>query len=90
MGVLPCQFSPDIDIATLGLDGSETFDLVGIGEDVKPKQTGFLRIHSGNGVRDVPVIVRIDTPIEVEYYNNGGIVPYVLRSILTSAARQQA
>ncbi len=90
MGVLPCQFHPDLDIATLGLDGSETFDLVGIGHDIKPKQPAILRIHARSGVRDVPVVVRIDTPIEVEYYNNGGIVPYVLRSILSTAVRQQA
>jgi aconitate hydratase len=91
MGVLPCQFADaDLELAALGLDGSETFDLVGVGADLVAKQAGALRIHGKNGVRDIPIVVRIDTPIEVEYYRNGGIVPYVLRSILVSAAKAES
>jgi aconitate hydratase len=90
MGVLPCQFDADFDIASLKLTGAETFDLTGVDANVKPKQKATLRIHSGVSHRDVPVTVRIDTPIEVEYYKNGGIVHYVLRTILTPHATVQA
>ena len=82
MGVLPCQFAPDFDIAALHLDGTETFDLLGIEGAITPRQAAVLRVCGRNETRDVPVIVRIDSPIEAEYYANGGIVPYVLRSIL--------
>jgi aconitate hydratase len=81
---LPCQFADGITAASLRLDGSETFDLLGTDGELSPKQPATLRIISASGSRDIPVIVRIDTPIEVEYYRNGGIVPYVLRNILTA------
>jgi aconitate hydratase len=89
MGVLPCQFDADLDIASLKLTGAETFDLIGVDANIKPKQKATLRIHSGGSHRDVPVTVRIDTPIEVEYYKNGGIVHYVLRTILAPHAQNQ-
>jgi len=83
MGVLPCQFKEGANAATLGLDGSEVFDLVGIGGDLKPRQEASLIIHRSNGTTEtVAVTVRIDTPIEADYYRHGGILPYVLRNII--------
>ena len=83
MGVLPCQFQEGTGPQALNLDGSETFDITGIGEHLKPRQEVSLIIHRSNGnTETVPVIVRIDTPIEVDYYRNGGILPYVLRQLL--------
>jgi aconitate hydratase len=83
MGVLPCQFQEGTSAQTLGLDGSETFDFIGLTEDVKPRQMIDLVIHRADGTsQTVPVIVRIDTPIEVDYYRHGGILPFVLREIL--------
>jgi aconitate hydratase len=85
MGVLPCQFAEGTDAATLKLDGSETFDLLGIAEP-HPRGNARLVIHRKSGTTDeVPVTVRIDTPIEVEYYKHGGILPYVLRQLLGMA-----
>jgi aconitate hydratase len=88
MGVLPCQFQEGTSAQTLGLDGSETFDLLGIADKLKPRQELTLVIHRGGGKRaDVPVICRIDTPIEVEYYRHGGILPFVLRQLLAKNAQ---
>jgi aconitate hydratase len=84
MGVLPCQFKEGTSAQSLGLDGTETFDLVGLeSEKVRPRQDVTLLIHRANGeTEEVPVILRIDTPIEIEYYQHGGILPYVLRQLL--------
>jgi aconitate hydratase len=83
MGVLPCQFKEGTSVRSLGLDGSEIYNLPGIGEDLAPRQELQLIIRRANGATEsVPVILRIDTPIEVEYYRNGGILPYVLRQLL--------
>jgi aconitate hydratase len=86
MGVLPCQFEEGSDAQTLHLTGNETYDLLGISSNLSPRQKARLVIHRGDGKQDdVQVIVRIDTPIEVEYYKGGGILPYVLRQILGMA-----
>jgi aconitate hydratase len=86
MGVFPLQFQEGTTAQTLGLDGTETYDLVGLGEGMKPQQMMTLRIHRKDGkTQDVPVRSRIDTPIEVEYYKHGGILPYVLRQLLAHA-----
>jgi aconitate hydratase len=83
MGVLPCQFKDGIDAATLKLDGSETFDLEGIETGIVPQQDVTLVIHRANGDSErVSVKLRIDTPIEVEYYNKGGILPFVLEQLV--------
>ncbi len=83
MGVLPCQFREGVNAASLELDGTETFDLVGLEEEVRPLQHLRLLIHRASGVLDeTPVILRIDTPIEIDYYRHGGILPYVLRQLL--------
>ena len=77
MGVLPCQLPERVSAETLGLDGTETYDLVGI-EPLEPRKQARLVVHRKDGqVDEVPVTVRIDTPIEVEYARAGGILPYV-------------
>ena len=83
MGVLPCQFKDGVDAATLKLDGSETFDLEGTESGITPQQDVTLVIHRADGrVERVALKLRIDTPIEVEYYNRGGILPFVLGQLV--------
>jgi 3-isopropylmalate dehydratase small subunit len=90
MGVLPCQFKEGMNAATLNLDGSEVFDLVGLENgDIQPRQDVTLRITRESGVtEDVPVTLRIDTPIEIEYYRHGGILPFVLRQLIEQSKNQ--
>ena len=79
MGVLPCQFKPGDNAASLNLDGSETFDLYGLENGITPQQDVLLAIHRRNGQTDnIALTLRIDTPIEADYYRNGGILPFVL------------
>jgi aconitate hydratase len=86
MGILPCQLPEGVSAQTLGLDGTETFDVLGAGAGLAPRQAARLAIHRAGGRTDeVPVTVRIDTPIEVEYHRHGGIMPFVLRRILAAA-----
>ena len=83
MGVLPCQFNEGTSAQSLRLDGSETFDLTGFEAGITPRQDLTLIIHRTNGkTESVPVTLRIDTPIEVDYYLHGGILPYVLRQLI--------
>ena len=83
MGVLPLQFKDGTTAATLKLDGSETYDLVGLDKSLRPQQDLTLHVtRKGGETLDVPVRCRIDTPIEIDYYQHGGILPYVLRQIL--------
>jgi len=83
MGVLPLQFEEGTNAQSLNLDGTETFDITGITGDLRPRQKATLVIHRANGATEnVPVIVRIDTPIEVDYYESGGILPFVLRQLV--------
>jgi aconitate hydratase len=88
MGVLPCQFKGDDSVQSLGITGTETFDLIGVeGGNVKPMQDVTLVIHRADGsTRKVPLTLRVDSPIEVEYLRHGGILPYVLREIMAQAA----
>ncbi|HVE73376.1 MAG TPA: aconitate hydratase [Thermoanaerobaculia bacterium] len=83
MGVLPLQFDEGTSAQTLGLDGTETFDVVGITDSLRPRQKATLRIRKKDTSQDVPVTVRIDTPIEVDYYQNGGILPFVLGQLIS-------
>ena len=86
MGVLPCQFRGDTTWQSLGIDGTETFDLIGVGGGLEPGQELTLVVHRKDGsTQRVPLTLRIDTPIEVDYYANGGILPYVLRQIVAAA-----
>jgi aconitate hydratase len=82
MGVLPCQLAEGVSAATLDLDGTEVFDLVGVGAGLAPRQPATLVVRRKDGrAEEVPVTVRIDTPTEVEYFRSGGILPYVLRQL---------
>jgi aconitate hydratase len=86
MGVLPLQFKEGTGRESLGLDGTETFDVLGLDSDLKPQQDLTLRITRANGENvEVPVTCRIDTPIEVDYYQHGGILSYVLRQLIARA-----
>ena len=86
MGVLPCQFKEGSTAQSLRLDGSETYDLIGVETGIAPRQELTLVIHRANGeTEQAPVILRIDTPIEVDYYQHGGILPYVLRQLIGGA-----
>ncbi len=83
MGVLPLQFPEGMTAQTLKLDGTETFDLLGLSDDIKPMSDVTLIIHRANGTEEkVTLRSRIDTAIEVEYVRHGGILPYVLRQLL--------
>ncbi len=83
MGVLPLQFKEGVSAQTLKLDGSETFDVIGLDGGIKPQQDVTLIIHRANGAKEeIPVKLRIDTAIEIDYYQHGGILQYVLRQLI--------
>ena len=83
MGVLPLQFQEGATLATYGLDGTETFSTVNLTDDLKPLQEITLRASKADGnVVEFPTTCRIDTPVEVDYYRNGGILHTVLRNFL--------
>ncbi|MGC3989261.1 MAG: aconitate hydratase AcnA [Chthoniobacteraceae bacterium] len=83
MGVLPLQFPEGVSAATLKLDGSETFDVIGIDDNIKPMSDVTLVIHRADGTTDQQTLrSRIDTGIEVEYFRHGGILPFVLRQLI--------
>jgi aconitate hydratase len=86
MGVLPCQFKGTDSVQSLKIDGSETYDLIGVaGGNVKPMQDVTLVIHRKDGsTQNVTVTLRVDSPIEVEYLKHGGILPYVLRELMAA------
>jgi aconitate hydratase len=86
MGVLPLQFKDGTTAQTLKLDGTETYDIVGLDANIKPQQDLTLKItRKGGAVENVSVRCRIDTPIEIDYYQHGGILPYVLRQLVAKA-----
>ena len=84
MGVLPLEFTNGESVGSLGLDGTETFDLTGLDSDeVRPKQVLLLTINRADGSKQkADLVLRIDTAIELEYYKGGGILPFVLRQLL--------
>jgi aconitate hydratase len=85
MGVLPLQFMDGTSAQSLALTGSETFSITGLSESIQPGAQVTLEIRGQDGQsRSVPVKLRIDTPIEVDYYRHGGILPFVLRQLLTA------
>jgi aconitate hydratase len=92
MGVLPLQFRPGESVATHGLTGRETFDVSGIaGGRVTPGGTARIRARREDGSTiEFDALVRLDTAVEVEYYRNGGILPYVLRNLAKGAKRKAA
>jgi aconitate hydratase len=84
MGVLPLQFKPGDSWESLGLKGIETIDVIPH-PDLKPQSEATLVIHTPGGKRrELQLVLRIDTPVEVAYYRAGGILPYVLRQLLTA------
>ena len=83
MGVLPLQFREGVTAQSLKLDGSEVIDISGVEQGITPMQDVTMTIHRKDGASEqVPLKLRIDTPIEVDYYAHGGILPYVLRELL--------
>ncbi len=84
MGVLPCQFKGTDSVQSLGITGEESYDLLGVeGGNIKPLQDVTLVIHRKDGsTQNVAVTLRVDSPIEVEYLKNGGILPFVLRELM--------
>ena len=93
--MLPCQFKDVITATSLNLDGTETYDITGLVAsdhnsdgaghrfEVTPRQDVTLTIHrADNSTEEVPLTLRIDTSIEIDYYLHGGILPYVLRQLL--------
>ncbi len=90
MGVLPCQFEEGVNARSLGLDGSEKFDILGISGDLRPKKDLSLVIHRINGrTETIKLILRIDTPIEGDYYRYRGILPYVLSQLLSRETEEK-
>jgi aconitate hydratase len=87
MGVLPLQFEEGNSAQQLHLDGTETYDVLGLSAQLRPQQQLTLQITKSDGkVEKLAVRCRIDTPIEIEYYQHGGILPYVLRQLVSQPA----
>jgi aconitate hydratase len=86
MGVLPLQFADGTSAQSLGLDGSEVYHIKALGNDIRPRQKLPVTIERQDGRSEtIEVVLRIDTPIEVDYYRHGGILPYVLRGLVGAA-----
>jgi aconitate hydratase len=84
MGVLPLQFPEGVSADTLGLNGTETFSFEGLSDELKPMSDVKMIVSRADGsILEVPLKSRIDTAIEVDYYRHGGILPYVLRQLLS-------
>ncbi len=83
MGVLPLQFKPGEGAEELGLDGRETLDITGIAGELRPGQMVTVRAVRGDGSELVfEAVARLDTPVEVEYYRNGGVLHTILRRMI--------
>lgn len=82
MGVLPLQFKGSDNVSSLGIQGNEQFDILGL-DDIWPQKDMTLVIKNKSGTyKPVPLLCRIDTAIELDYYRQGGILPYVLRDLM--------
>jgi len=91
MGVLPLQFKGTDSVESLGLKGDETIDVVGLESGIRPQMDVRLVVHRKDGsTKEVAVLLRIDTPIEVDYYLHGGILPFVLRELVAQGAKATA
>lgn len=85
MGILPLQFMDGENAETLNLDGSEIISITGFADDLQPGQTATMKIVRTNGeTQTTQLLIRIDSPVEVEYYKNGGILDYVIRNFLSA------
>ena len=83
MGVLPLQFEQGYNASSLGLTGEETYDLIGLSDDLKPGSELTVRVTGADGqIQEFRVRARVDPPNEVQYYRHGGILHYVLRSLM--------
>ena len=72
-------------MTSLGIDGTEAFDITGLDAGIKPQMDVMLVVRGKDGTsKQVPLLLRIDTPIEVDYYRHGGILPFVLRQLLAA------
>jgi aconitate hydratase len=90
MGVLPLQFPPGQTAEGLGLDGSEEFELTGIAAGLMPRMPVTVRARRADGIeRTFEAVARLDTPIDVEYFRHGGILPYVVRRLVADAGRRE-
>ncbi len=86
MGVLPLQFAPGFSRVSLGLTGAETYHIEGLGEGLEPKKQLVVRAVAPDGTeRKFPALARIDSPLEVQQYRHGGILPYILRKLVSTA-----
>nr|MDQ3624307.1 aconitate hydratase [Verrucomicrobiota bacterium] len=84
MGVLPLQYPEGTSAQSLALEGSETFDLLGLNDGLQPMSDVTLVIHRPDGTEEkITLRSRIDTAMEVDYFRHGGILPYVLRELLS-------
>ena len=85
MGILPLQYLPGQTAESLGLTGFETFDIDGIADGLKPGQKVSIQVHGEDGkIQTIHAIARIDTPYEIQYYQHGGILQFVLRQLLAN------
>ena len=83
MGVLPLQFVPGENAASLGLTGYETFDILGLDAALTPREQIKVRVHRENGEETTfTTIARVDSPIDIDYLQHGGVLPFVLRGLL--------
>ena len=85
MGILPLQFKDGQNVESLGLTGEEEIDIEGLGDDLEPRQEVTVIANGKGRTTEFTATVRIDTPIEVEYYRNGGILHTVLRKLVKEA-----
>jgi aconitate hydratase len=86
MGVLPLQFKEGENVQSLGLKGDETFDVLGLNDNLKPRQEITVTATAPDGSKkEFKVLNRIDTAVEVDYYRNGGILHTVLRKLAKSS-----
>jgi aconitate hydratase len=86
MGILPLQFMPGESAATLGLTGHETFDIIGLAGALTPRQPMTVRVRRENGEQfSFSAIARVDSPVDIDYLGHGGVLPFVLRSLLQPA-----
>jgi aconitate hydratase len=82
MGILPLQFPAGQSWETLGLTGEETFDIADLSDALAPGSQLTVRATAADGsAKEFPVLVRIDTPVELDYYRNGGILQTVLQKL---------
>jgi aconitate hydratase len=87
MGILPLQFEPGTSAKTLGLDGFEEYEIEGIEDGLMPGKRMKVTVTGPGSMRlEFEAICRIDTPVEIEYYKHGGILPYVLRQLAAKSA----